>query len=75
MSEVGYDVWGAVNGAVSIVAVFIALTTWILSWRPSAMVHLLHQYLKQTEGEFNSAVSDGLLRGGSGVWLRLRFWA
>lgn len=75
MSALGFDIWGVVNGAISIGAVFIALATWIFSWRPSAMVRTLHDCLKLTEGEFNTAVSDGLLRGGSGVWLCFRFWA
>lgn len=74
-SEVGYDVWGALNGTVSIVAAIFSLVAWLLRRLPRAKMPALCKTLKETEKEFDKAVNDGLIHGGNGIWLRLRLWA
>ncbi|KAI8971015.1 hypothetical protein BD414DRAFT_581575 [Trametes punicea] len=76
MSDLGFNVWGAVAGAIGTIALFPVLTCWIYCQLPTAKMRILDQLLSETESVFDSAIKNGVLHGGNGLHrFSVQLWA
>ncbi|KAI8970997.1 hypothetical protein BD414DRAFT_540586 [Trametes punicea] len=61
MSELGYNVWGAVAGAIGTVALIPTLIYWFLCHLPTAKLRVVEQALKEAEAHFDEVLKGGLI--------------
>ncbi|KAI0325869.1 hypothetical protein GY45DRAFT_1329725 [Cubamyces sp. BRFM 1775] len=76
MSDLGWNVWGAVTGVIGIIALIPLVFCWINSQLPKAQLDKLDRLLAATEVLFDTAVKDGLLHTGNGLHrFHVKLWA
>ncbi|KAI0363593.1 hypothetical protein BV20DRAFT_1126194 [Pilatotrama ljubarskyi] len=61
MSDLGWNVWGAVASVLGTLALLPLLATWFLSRLPSAKLPALLRLLRETQDLFSAALREGLI--------------
>ncbi|KAI0365106.1 hypothetical protein BV20DRAFT_1056736 [Pilatotrama ljubarskyi] len=64
MSDLAWNVWGAVAGVIGIIMVVPVLFTWFLSRMPSAKLPPLLELMKETQDLFAVALREGCITDG-----------
>ncbi|KAH9888323.1 hypothetical protein C8Q73DRAFT_794100 [Cubamyces lactineus] len=76
MSDLGWNVWGAVTGAIGVIAFVPLGFCWLNSQLPNAQLGKLDQLLAATDALFDTAVKDGVLHPGNGLHrFHVKLWA
>ncbi|KAH9888321.1 hypothetical protein C8Q73DRAFT_794098 [Cubamyces lactineus] len=60
MSDLGYNLWGAIAGAIGTIAVLPPLLWWFLGRMPTAKFHKVETLYRETESLHKSEVENGV---------------
>ncbi|KAI0365093.1 hypothetical protein BV20DRAFT_783681 [Pilatotrama ljubarskyi] len=61
MSQVGYNIWGVVAGAIGTFTILPTIALWILGSRPTSKLKVLEALLDETEKMFQQSIEEGLI--------------
>ncbi|KAJ2992294.1 hypothetical protein NUW54_g7970 [Trametes sanguinea] len=76
MSDLGFNVLGAITGVIGVFAVLPVIACWLYRRGPTFRLRILDQLLKETESEFDLSVQNGLLHSGNGLHrLSVKLWS